>query len=58
MMGTVHVIIALLAAIAARFKDAGLHDIVTQSLIVAKSLVDTTFPDLLHVTTVRIYKTL
>ena len=43
MMGTFHVILNFLAVIAARFKDAGLRDIIVQSMIVAEGSVDTMF---------------
>ena len=43
MMGTFHVILNYLAVIAARFKDAGVRDIVVQSMIVAEGSVDTMF---------------
>jgi hypothetical protein len=43
MMGTFHVILTFLAVIAARFKDAGLKDIVIQSSTVAEGSADTMF---------------
>ena len=43
MMGTFHIIMTFLAVIAARFKDAGLKDIVIQSMLVAEGSVDTMF---------------
>ena len=43
MMGTFHIILTFLAVIAARFKDAGLRDVVIQSIVVAEGSVDTMF---------------
>jgi len=43
MMGTFHIIMTLLAVMAARFKDAGLKDLVIQSVLVAEGSVDTMF---------------
>ena len=43
MMGTFHIIMTFFAVIAARFKDAGLKDIVIQSMLVAEGSVDTMF---------------
>ena len=43
MMGTFHIILNFMAAFAAWFKDAGLKDIVVQSMIVAEGLVDSMF---------------
>ena len=41
--GTFHIILTFIAVIAIRFKDAGLRDIVIQSMIVAEGSIDTTF---------------
>ena len=43
MMGTFHIIMTLLAVMAVRFKDAGLKDLVIQSVLVAKGSVDSMF---------------
>ena len=43
MMGTFHIIMTLLAVMAVRFKDAGLKDLVIQSVLVAEGSVDTMF---------------
>ena len=43
MMGTFHIIMTLLAVMAVRFKDAGLKDLVIQSVLVAEGSVDTLF---------------
>lgn len=43
MMGTFHIIMILLAVMAARFKDAGLKDLVIQSVLNAEGSVDTMF---------------
>ena len=43
MMGTFHIIMTFLAVLAIRFKDAGLKDLVIQSVLVAEGSVDTMF---------------
>lgn len=43
MMGTFHTIMTFLAVVAARFKDAGLRDIVVQSGLVAEVSLNTMF---------------
>ena len=43
MMGTLHIILTFLAVISSRFKDAGSHDILIQSSVVAEGSVDTMF---------------
>ncbi|XP_066917320.1 uncharacterized protein [Clytia hemisphaerica] len=43
MMGTFHIIMTFLAVLATRFKDAGLKDLVIQSVLVAEGSVDTMF---------------
>ena len=43
MMGTFHIIMTFLAVMAARFKDAGLKDVVIQSTLVAEGSVETMF---------------
>ena len=59
MMGTFHVILTFLAVTAARFRDAGLHDVAVQSLIVAEGSVDTMFSGShFYNRAVRVYKIL
>ena len=59
MMGTFHIIMTLLAVIAARFKDAGLKDLVIQSVLVAEGSVDTMFSgSRAYKRAVRVYKIL
>ena len=59
MMGTFHIILTFLAVIAARFKDAGLRDIVIQSMVVAEGSVDTMFTGTrAYKRAVRVYKIL
>ena len=43
MMGTFNIILTFLVVIAARFKDAGLRDVVIRSMLVAEGSVDTMF---------------
>ena len=59
MMGTFHIILTFLAVIAARFKDAGLRDVVIQSMVVAEGSVDTMFTGTrAYKRAVRVYKIL
>jgi len=59
MMGTFHIILTFLAVVAARFKDAGLKDIVVQTMIVAEGSVDTMFTGTrAYKRAIRIYKIL
>ena len=59
MMGTFHIILAFLAIITARFKDAGLSDVVIQSMVVAEGSVDTRFTGTrAYKRAVRVYKIL
>ena len=59
MMGTFHIILTFLAIIAARFKDAGLRDVVIQSMVVAEGSVGTMFTGTrAYKRAVRVYKIL
>ncbi len=59
MMGTFHIIMTLLAVMAVRFKDAGLKDLVIQSVLVAEGSVDTMFSgSRAYKRAVRVYKIL
>ena len=59
MMGTFHIILNYLAVISTRFKDAGLRDIIVQSMIVAEGSVDTMFSGTrAYKRAVRVYKIL
>ena len=57
MMGAFHIILTFMAVLAARYKDAGLKDIVVQSMIVAEGSVDSMFSGTRSYNrAVRIYK--
>ena len=59
MMGTFHIILTFMAVLAALFKDAGLKDIVVQSMTVAEGSVDGMFSGTRSYNrAVRVYKVL
>ena len=59
MMDTFHVIFSFLAVIATRFKDAGVRDVVVQSIIVAGGSINTMFGgSRSYKRAIRTYKTL
>ena len=58
-MGTFHIILTFLAVISTRFKDAGLRDIIIQSMIVAEGSTDTMFSgSRAYNRAIRVYKIL